>query len=238
MIEAEWPNQPDFAPLLRSLDDRLPDRKKRLLAVAFCRLAGDLLNHPVLLEALETAERYADGNASGVDLENCRSRCRELAVREYEVWAGTIEPIARQQRSEIAWAAAFATTTPLELTAVCGKTITVGDLLSPTDSAGSLAELALNQWLKREQNQAHRARIADVAGDLFEPVAFSDDWRTSTVVAIAQQMYVSRDFSAMPILADALQDAGCDIESVLNHCREPGTHIRGCWVVDLVLGKV
>ena len=50
-------------------------------------------------------------------------------------------------------------------------------------------------------------------------------------------MYDARDFSAMPILADALQDAGCDSDDILNHCRSGGVHVRGCWVVDLVLGK-
>ncbi|MDY3562094.1 hypothetical protein R5W23_003540 [Gemmata sp. JC673] len=50
-------------------------------------------------------------------------------------------------------------------------------------------------------------------------------------------MYESRDFSAMPILADALQDAGCDRADILDHCRGPGQHVRGCWVVDLVLNK-
>jgi hypothetical protein len=63
-------------------------------------------------------------------------------------------------------------------------------------------------------------------------------WGTDTVVTLAAQMYESRDFGAMPILADALQDAGCDSEEMLNHCRdEKATHVRGCWVVDLVLGK-
>jgi hypothetical protein len=51
-------------------------------------------------------------------------------------------------------------------------------------------------------------------------------------------MYESRDFGAMPILADALQDAGCDSNDILNHCRDANaTHVRGCWVVDFVLGK-
>jgi hypothetical protein len=68
-------------------------------------------------------------------------------------------------------------------------------------------------------------------------VVFSAEWRTSTAVAIARQMYESRDFSPMPILADALQDAGCDNEDILNHSRGDGPHVRGCWVVDLVLGK-
>jgi hypothetical protein len=50
-------------------------------------------------------------------------------------------------------------------------------------------------------------------------------------------MYDTRDFSAMPILADALQDAGCDDPGVLAHCRDAGPHVRGCWVIDLLLGK-
>ncbi|AWM42428.1 hypothetical protein C1280_28495 [Gemmata obscuriglobus] len=77
-----------------------------------------------------------------------------------------------------------------------------------------------------------------IFGNPFRPVAFAPEWRTSTAVALAQGMYESRDFSAMPILADALQDAGCDNDAMLDHCRDPeGVHARGCWVVDLVLGK-
>jgi hypothetical protein len=73
---------------------------------------------------------------------------------------------------------------------------------------------------------------------LWLPLAFVPEWRTSTAVALAQQMYESRDFSTMPILADALQDAGCDNADILAHCRdENATHVRGCWVLDLVLGK-
>ncbi len=61
--------------------------------------------------------------------------------------------------------------------------------------------------------------------------------RTPTVVDLAQQMYDGRDFGLMPVLADALEDAGCDRDDVLAHCRGPGPHVRGCWVVDLVLGR-
>lgn len=69
------------------------------------------------------------------------------------------------------------------------------------------------------------------------PVAFAHDWRTDTVVALARELFESRDFSAMPILADALQDAGCDNDVILDHCRGPGPHVRGCWAIDLVLGR-
>jgi hypothetical protein len=88
-------------------------------------------------------------------------------------------------------------------------------------------------------NATHAQFLRDIVGNPFRPVSFSPTWRTPTAVALAQGMYDSRDFSAMPILADALQDAGCDSNVILAHCRDPhATHVRGCWVVDLVLGKV
>jgi len=79
--------------------------------------------------------------------------------------------------------------------------------------------------------------LREVFGNPVAPVAFSPTWRTSTTLALGQGMYDARDFSAMPILADALQDAGCEDAAILDHCRGPGPHVRGCWVVDLVLGK-
>ncbi len=80
--------------------------------------------------------------------------------------------------------------------------------------------------------------IRCVFGNPFRPVTFDPQWRTSTAIALAKGMYDSRDFSPMPILADALQDAGCENADILNHCRdEKATHVRGCWVVDIVLGK-
>ncbi|MDB5310209.1 MAG: hypothetical protein JWO38_4411 [Gemmataceae bacterium] len=65
----------------------------------------------------------------------------------------------------------------------------------------------------------------------------SPSWATSTVLSLARRMYESGDFSAFPILADALQDAGCENADILNHYREPGPHARGCWVIDAILGK-
>ena len=86
---------------------------------------------------------------------------------------------------------------------------------------------------RREQTDI----VREIFGNPFRPVRFSPAWRTDTVMTLARQMYDSRDFGAMPILADALQDAGCDDGDVLSHCRTEQTHVRGCWVVDLVLGK-
>ncbi len=80
--------------------------------------------------------------------------------------------------------------------------------------------------------------LRDVLGNPFRPVGCDPAWRTDTAVSLARGIYESRDFGAMPILADALQDAGCDNLDVLNHCRDATViHTRGCWVVDLVLAK-
>ncbi|MCE9561576.1 MAG: hypothetical protein K8U57_05935 [Planctomycetes bacterium] len=79
--------------------------------------------------------------------------------------------------------------------------------------------------------------MRDIIGNPFRPVVADPSWLTSDVIALAQGIYEDRAFDRMPILADALQDAGCDNEDVLSHCRQPGEHVRGCWAVDLILGK-
>jgi hypothetical protein len=116
--------------------------------------------------------------------------------------------------------------------------------LIPADVPGPSAEIDPGIWETERTAQAWLLR--DVFGNPFRPVSFDPSWRTSTVTTLAQTMYDSRDFSAMPILADALQEvpsarrkgfAGCDNSDILNHCRGPGPHTRGCWVVDLVLAR-
>jgi hypothetical protein len=80
--------------------------------------------------------------------------------------------------------------------------------------------------------------IRCIFGNPFRPVAFADSWRSETAVALATGIYEERAFDRLPILADALEEAGCDHADVLNHLRGPGPHARGCWVVDGVLRKV
>ncbi|QJW95875.1 hypothetical protein [Frigoriglobus tundricola] len=93
-------------------------------------------------------------------------------------------------------------------------------------------------WTVRAATPAVQVQLlCCLVGNPFRPAVFSPEWRTGTALTLASQMYDSRDFSAMPILADALQDTGCDSASILDHCRGSGPHVRGCWVVDLVLGK-
>jgi hypothetical protein len=68
-------------------------------------------------------------------------------------------------------------------------------------------------------------------------LTLNPSWLTLTVRQLTQAIYDEGAFERLPILADALEDAGCDNADILNHCRQPGEHVRGCWVVDLVLGK-
>ncbi|MBL8795582.1 MAG: hypothetical protein JNM56_16875 [Planctomycetia bacterium] len=74
-------------------------------------------------------------------------------------------------------------------------------------------------------------------GNPFRPVTVDSAWRTPTVVSLATAIYAERAFGRLPILGDALEDAGCTNVDLLNHCRQPGDHVRGCWAVDAVLGR-
>jgi hypothetical protein len=77
----------------------------------------------------------------------------------------------------------------------------------------------------------------ELFGNPFIPLVWNPDWFTSTVRDIAAHIYANHEFSTMPILADALQDAGCEDEQILSHCRAEKQHARGCWVLDAILGK-
>lgn len=79
--------------------------------------------------------------------------------------------------------------------------------------------------------------LHEVIGNPFRLATFDQSWRTATVQTLAAGIYDERAFDRLPILGDALEDAGCDHADILTHCREGKDHARGCWVIDLVLGK-
>jgi hypothetical protein len=90
---------------------------------------------------------------------------------------------------------------------------------------------------RRRNGAAQCGLIRCVCGNPYRPAAFDPAWLTSTVVALAQGIYDGRAFDRLPILADALQDAGCEDARVLGHCRGQEPHARGCWVVDGLLRR-
>jgi hypothetical protein len=92
-------------------------------------------------------------------------------------------------------------------------------------------------WTDPNPDVSLTAVLREVVGNPFRPVAFDPRWLTADVVGLARGIYDHRAFDRLPLLADALMDAGCDNDDVLSHCRSGGSHVRGCWVVDLALGK-
>jgi hypothetical protein len=105
-------------------------------------------------------------------------------------------------------------------------------------SAIACADFASGYASTADGNSAAQAALLrDIFGNPFRPVTLDPAWQTANVVALAQGIYAERAFERMPILGDALEDAGCDNADILNHCRQGGEHVRGCWVVDLILGK-
>jgi hypothetical protein len=123
-------------------------------------------------------------------------------------------------------------------TATAKDSLSAAHAVEPAQYAS--AAFARPEWdVGRDAENHEQVKLArDIFGNPFRAVVFDPSWRTSTAVGLARTMYDARDFGAMPVLADALEEAGCDTPDVLAHCRDPdGVHVRGCWVVDLVLGK-
>jgi hypothetical protein len=176
------------------------------------------LNHdPIIRESLTIAEKYADG-------------WERRALLSYA---------AQQIESNPDLQAWFRPSPP-----TCAVNAVNALCRSGTDFDPSVVLDWLSRMHERDSAEAvkeasaQRSLLRDIFGNPFRPVTFSPEWRTDTAVALARQMYDLREFGVMPILADALQDAGCDNDDILNHCRHPGEHVRGCWVIDLLLGKV
>ena len=224
MTESEWQHGADLIRLVEGFEPSLSERRARLLAAAFCRAAHGSANLPELLQTMAIIERFCDGGATVQELQEARQRCRVMAIQENEdaARATALEKevgLDAILRSRLAWALAYATTTPVSLTAVTLHLLEARET-PPADGLPATC----------------RQRLLDVVGNSFARIEFSPAWRTSTAVALASRIYESQDYSTMPILADALQDAGCDREEVLSHCRDAGAvHIRGCWAVDCVL---
>ena len=79
--------------------------------------------------------------------------------------------------------------------------------------------------------------LRDLFGNPFRPIRPDPAWQTPNAMTLAQAIYDDRAFDRLPLLANALEEAGCDNADILNHLRGPGPHVRGCWSLDLILGK-
>jgi hypothetical protein len=216
MTEEEWLAARHPARLYRYVERRIPnDRKCRLFAVHCCRRIWDRLPDERCRGALAICERYLEGAAGPTELAAAYSAANEAFV-EYDDrngWETAASAIA---------AACDARDVPL--------------------MAGQAArEAALLVWPRPQRQAEYRWQcrvLRDIFGNPFRPATVDPAWLTSDVLALAQGIYAERAFDRMPILADALQDAGCDSDDILNHCRGTSlTHVRGCWVIDLLTGR-
>ncbi len=229
VTEGEWTATVDAEQLVAALPSESSNRKLRLFGVGCCRRIWPMLKDSRSRQAIDVVERYADGGATDGELEEAgagaEASFRDL--RQETTAAGSEwdrEPVVLA--SSAVWTA---TVTPTEL---AEDAYSLGEHMIGVAAQASAASDSYS-----DESLAQSSLLRDIFGNPFRPVAFDAAWRTSTAVALAAQMYESREFGAMPILADALQDAGCDNPDILNHCRGEGPHVRGCWVVDLVLGK-
>ncbi len=223
--------------------DWTTDRKLRLWACACARRIWELLPDKRSRRAIEVAERFADGLAT----EKERAAAFAAATAAKDSFEFNTEGMTRVY-NWAAHAAEFAVDEELPLdwenmsflAAVAVRDFTRAQNPSeqPVPSAygfhyGSAAEAAHDA-----AQLAQADFLRDVFGNPFRPVKVKPAWLTADVLALARGIYDEKAFDRMPILADALQDAGCDNDDVLNHCRDADAiHVRGCWVVDLLLGK-
>jgi hypothetical protein len=97
---------------------------------------------------------------------------------------------------------------------------------------------AVNRVIGQGMQQTACDLLRDIFGNPFRPVAVEQSWLTPTVVQLAGAIYAERGFGDLPVLTDALEEAGCTNADVIVHCRGPGPHARGCWLIDTLLGKM
>jgi hypothetical protein len=202
--------------MLEFLRGKASERKLRLFLVACARLVWDRLPPGEMREAVEVAERFADGLAADDERQRLSNRMWSIPV-EYGRATGGNWFMARPREDVSAYMAATTSVGRLDGSQVTSR---------PTWQEG-----------RRLTGARQPDLLRDIFGNPFRQVAFDPSWRTGAVTALAERMYAEREFGAMPGLADALQDAGCEDAAVLEHCQGPGPHVRGCHVVDLLLGR-
>ncbi|MDY3558780.1 hypothetical protein R5W23_005937 [Gemmata sp. JC673] len=229
MTEAEW----QTATVLNGMVDcaRLTasERKFRLFGCACCwRLKDDLPYG--CAERIAAAEQLADGDVSEAEY-----LARFAVASQGRLESGSVRGAGRLAVHSLLNSTAAGVKQTGLATASARALIQCKWQFGKSYHTGQHS-IRFGNLLAHEQAQ-QCVLFRDIFGNPFRPVTFSPEWRTDTTAALAAQMYESRDFGAMPVLADALQDAGCDSDDILNHCRGPGPHVRGCWVVDLVLEK-
>jgi hypothetical protein len=185
--------------------------------VACCRRVWPLLVDERSCQAVEVAERFADGAATDQELEAVRQDAWEFTlhiVHEDEAFFD-MDAEALDAADAPAWAAKEAV-------------------------ESYRVAVAAQRALGTTEGKAQTHLLRCIVGNPFRIVTLSPSWLAwngATAVGMAAAIYNDRTFDRLPVLAFALEEAGCTNADILDHCRSAGPHVRGCWVVDLSLGK-
>jgi hypothetical protein len=222
MTEAEWLECVEPIEMVNFVGHKASDRKFRLFAVACCESSRQLLLNKDHRQNLEIASRFADGMATERELAEAYKRANDFACGFY--YSSDTEREVRR------WA---------EATAVADANAVIRPLYYMESSAADAAWM-IHRAGHRNPNKRLAALAKDIFGNPFRPVivdlpGVSRD--QSAAGKLAQSIYEVRTFDRLPVLADTLEAAGCDNAALLGHLRGPGPHVRGCWALDLILGK-
>jgi hypothetical protein len=255
MTEAEWLTFTDPDAALQGFLGKDSERKLRMFACACCRRIWHALTDPKCQEAVEVAERYADGLANDEEVSQAQDavavvRGWNAERQEYDPWQSAFfapevvqYALRRVKDHGYDWATAGIAADRASIAAYYdvlrrrGQNI---DRAVPDEEIDWEEERAIRQ----PEIEAQCRILRDLLGNPFRPVALHLAWLSPTVVSLAHAAYDERrlpsgtlDPIRLAILADALEEAGCADASILDHLREPGPHVRGCWVLDLLLGQ-
>ena len=228
MTEQEWQVCTHPPTMLAFLDGKASERKLRLFACACCRRIWHLFTDEPSRRAVEVAERYADGAAGEEELSKAAFGTQTIA-------SDTPERAAGEAASASIWLNTFSASHYAAF-AVASKDFGV------RIAAHAVRDrFPLLLGARDAERLAQCGVLRDLLGPLpFRPITIDTSWLTwhdGLLVSMARRMYDSRDFADMPVLADALEEAGCANADILEHLRGPGSHVRGCWVVDALLAR-
>jgi hypothetical protein len=249
MTESEWLECVEPRPMLDFLNGKGSDRKLRLFACACLRRVcghwGAWRNGDDPKELI-VSERFADDEASRRELLSVRdilgSRgmlVAAIAADEAHCSVLEIDAMDAAHRAERSTRQFFY----LRKIPMLGGHMR--QIMQNPNWREDFEKSKAKGTLEAEASeQAERGALADllreIFGNPFRPVVADPAWiawQNGVIHTMADEIYTQRSYALLPILADALEDAGCTDAALLDHCREPGEHVRGCWALDLVLGK-
>jgi hypothetical protein len=245
MTETEWLEDTDPQEMLEHLRPELTERKARLLAASWCRCIWPLLEDPRSRNAIEVAERYADGLASAPELRSAYDSAFD-SYEDYPIPTGPNQevPLEFKTFSIARQSTSFLVRESDEFLLDCF--LCVHKALLRWDLLRAVPGQRVDDYYARVR--ILRDLIYEVIGNPIRPAALTRAWliwSDGIVPRLAQAIYEDRQMPSggldpvrLAVLADALEDAGCDNTDIFSHCRKPGRHVRGCWVLDLILGKV